>query len=63
MNKFGRLAAGYVVKKSEKLEELEYKRRKEAMKYSPTLLKKREQEAKEINKSDIEIQMEKEKSR
>ena len=33
------------------------------MKYSPTLLKKQEKEALENKKSDIEIQMAKEKSR
>ena len=63
MNKFGRLAAGYVVKKSEKLEEIEYKRRQEAMKYSPTLLKKQKQKEIEETKSGIELQMEIEKSR
>lgn len=59
LTQFGKLAAGYVVKKNEKRDEirkLESERRKNAKDAV-------KQETTQVKKSDIEIQMEMEKSR
>lgn len=78
LNKFGRVAAGYVQKKSEKRDELELQRqRKEANRIAntnPQVLKAQSRANEEsgatgeldengnpVIKSDIELQMEKEK--